>query len=448
MIETTFHTSNEATVVLLDATKMVMVEQNIFIASSLAILGGCCQVLTVLILAYPEFRRGQGKEFSEAFERLLVPFNLLFQGLVGVVNTSSTWYGPVSVIMPMRVSSQLLFNMLFFESLGIEEFTKDVRIGTFIVVTAAFILPVVGPTVQQEQDVVSLLEHWTSEVWALFLVVLMFITGSYCILFFIRKSLQGENNITHDNKTFILLTARVISAVLSASISKLLVVTTGYAFLYSVLGYVFCAIIISTVAILQATEVDQNSFVPASACGIQFVNAITGLIIWQDWKVVQSWSGYSLVMLQIVLGVYLIASEDKFINSADTDFSLTQSFTIQAAKDISRRSLFLSSNQRMNSYAGGNLNTMLQSFRQLNESIGDEGRPLNTTGYSLHKYSSLHSIPSGNDTVEADLSTTLSLENESDGLSYETSNTKFDAAVPEKKRFGLIKKFLPKILYQ
>ena len=102
-----------------------MVEQNIFFASLLAIAGGCLQVLTILILAYPEYQRTHhNKNYSKEFLSLLVPCNILFQIIIGVVNTVSTWYGPVSIVIPMRVSSQLIFNMIFFGSLGIESFPK------------------------------------------------------------------------------------------------------------------------------------------------------------------------------------------------------------------------------------------------------------------------------------------------------------------------------------
>jgi len=434
-----------------------MFDQNIFIASSLAILGGCCQVLAVLILAYPEYHKGKGNAISKTLEKLLVPLNILFQVIVGIVNTASTWFGPVSIVMPMRVSSQLLFNMLFFASLGIEEFTKDVRVGTFIVVTAAFILPVVGPTVQQDQDVMILLEHWTSEAWSIFLLFLMVVSGIFCIQFLATKS-QGVGVVRHRHKTIILLTARVSSAVISTSVSKLLVVTSGYTLAYSLVGYVFCSIIISTVAILQATEVDQSFFVPATACGIQFVNAITGLIIWQDWKVVQSWSGYALVMLQIVLGVYLIASIEEYGNSSDSDFALTQSFTIRAAQDISQRTLAVEINRNdlllgdpmMTSLAGGNLSAMLHGYHpSSNQSMGEEGSPLRMNRRAVfHKYSSVESAGSSCETDEAQetelLSEGLSIERDSEFMSYGTADSRFDAAVPPKKKTkkpGLMKYF-------
>eukprot|EP01083_Nonionella_stella_P230166 813937_1 len=78
--------------------------------------------------------------------------------------------------------------------------------------------------------------------------------------------------------------------------------------------FAFAVVVHST--ILNPTRVDQKLFVPALTCGNQTLNAVTGLIIWQDWKVIQSWTGYLVVMMIILLGVYLtstINNEDRSV---------------------------------------------------------------------------------------------------------------------------------------
>jgi hypothetical protein len=105
------------------------------------------------------------------------------------------------------------------------------------------------------------------------------ISGLDCIRSLIAKTERGSH-VNHAVKFPILLTARVTSAVLSTSISKFLVDTSGICFALALFVYIACSAVITSVAVLQATEVDQSLFVPASACDIQFVNASTGLIIW------------------------------------------------------------------------------------------------------------------------------------------------------------------------
>lgn len=311
------------------------------------------QVMAILVLAYPQYQKTvKNVQYSDSFESLLVPMNIGLQILLGFVNTASTWYGPVSIVIPVRVSAQLLFNMFFFGGLGIENFTKDVKVGTYIVVLGALLLPIVGPTAQEGQDAIQLFEHIPAETWTAILVALTTISGFYCIKWIGDKNTKGT--VKHAYKFQILLIARITSAVLSTSLSKFLVGTSGLSFGITVFGYMACSIVISSVAILQATETDQMMFVPASACGIQFMNAITGLVIWQDYLVVQSWAGYFTVMVQIVLGVYLISSLDEYSSSVETNYALAQSVKIQIGKQIARHR-----GTSIVSYAGGSVETML-----------------------------------------------------------------------------------------
>ena len=48
---------------------------------------------------------------------------------------------------------------------------------------------------------------------------------------------------------------------------------------------------------LLQTLAEQKLFVPINAAMIVFINALTGILIWEDWRVVQSWLGYACVFL-------------------------------------------------------------------------------------------------------------------------------------------------------
>jgi len=50
-----------------------MIEQNLFLAIALALLGGLFQVLSVLILAYPKAR---DYEVSKLTQKALIPMNI------------------------------------------------------------------------------------------------------------------------------------------------------------------------------------------------------------------------------------------------------------------------------------------------------------------------------------------------------------------------------------
>jgi len=350
----------------------MVVEQNIGKSVGLSAICGFVNVLAILVLAYPEHQKNKyNTEYSAFFEKCLVPCNLLLQATIGILGTMATWYGPVSIVVPVSASATLLANMILFGMLGIEKFTKDVQVGTMIVVSGAIILPAVGPTVQQNQHMVELLDSWHSVIWALVLVIATVGSGAYCVNYMWSKGQQGTNPSSKPKHLFtILLAARVSSAVLSTSLSKLLVSFKGFAFFLVVVAYLACSVVLVATSLLQATEVDQKTFVPASACGMQFINALTGLIIWQDWLVIQSWVSYATVMAQILMGLYLISSMDFVGSSADTSYALSQSVSIQLAKStIKRRDMLLGSRSRsiMGGMAGGSVSMMLEQLE------GEEG---------------------------------------------------------------------------
>ena len=64
--------------------------------------------------------------------------------------------------------------------------------------------------------------------------------------------------------------------------------------------------------VVQSTTVQQNTFVPLNATCIITVNALTGIIIWEDWRVVQNWLGYCTVFVQLIIGNYLLVRTYKY----------------------------------------------------------------------------------------------------------------------------------------
>ena len=285
-----------------------MIEQNLTLCIILSILGGVLQVLSVLVLAYPEHIERSNPHYRtpDFVKNMLYLLNILIQVVTVFVNIGATIYGPVAIVYPLFVASQLLFNMIVFGFLGMEEFSKDVQVGTFMVILGSVFLPIVGPTVQQDQDIMVLLASPIAVGWTAILSIGILVTGMICFM----KVNKWEVNST---PVYVVLTvARVFSGVLSGSLSKAFAMASGGAFVGMMIGFVLCNVVLMTAVVQQATLTEQKVFVPVSSCMIQVVNAMTGLILWEDWKVVQNWTGYVGVIIQIIVGIYLISSLDFF----------------------------------------------------------------------------------------------------------------------------------------
>jgi hypothetical protein len=92
-------------------------------------------------------------------------------------NLMSTWFGPVSVAGPIFFAAQLIGNLIIFYSvLGIENFTKEMQIGTYVVVVAVALLVRVGPGTQDDQVFEDLITRPWAAGWFLFLMAAMIIT--------------------------------------------------------------------------------------------------------------------------------------------------------------------------------------------------------------------------------------------------------------------------------
>ena len=304
------------------------VEQNIGIALVLASLGGFLNVLATLCLAYPEHRANRyGATYSVCAERWFLVLNLTFQGLNSASNAGSSFFGPVAVVLPATVAAQLFANMIVFGCMRLEEFSKDVIVGTCIVVLSVIFLTIVGPQVQQDQDIQELLTRPIAIAWMSLLGAGVVISG-LCLPVFVKK----KNATDYFWNYVIILASQVFPGVLSTTLSRMFVFAKGASLGLAILGWLIGNVVQTYGIILQATAVVQGKFAPLNATSTQIINAITGLIIWEDFKAVESWPGYATVMIQLIIGVYLISSLDFFNNTVDPNYGRRQSIAIMMAR--------------------------------------------------------------------------------------------------------------------
>lgn len=144
-----------------------MIQQLIATCITLAVLSGIMGVLATASLAHSAAQKQKGNKAFTCCGLGAFALSVLCQAGIAVFNISATWFGPVSIVVPTAASAQLLFNMVMFSVvLGLESFSKEMRVGAYVVVLAAILLPVVGPGVQIDQDVYRLMQQTGAVVWS------------------------------------------------------------------------------------------------------------------------------------------------------------------------------------------------------------------------------------------------------------------------------------------
>mmetsp|Transcript_1007 Transcript_1007/g.1409 ORF Transcript_1007/g.1409 Transcript_1007/m.1409 type:complete len:564 (+) Transcript_1007:132-1823(+) len=287
---------------------MVEVTQNIGLCIILSAVGGILEVIATAILAYPDAKAKEGNKWNVRTLRLCLVGNIFFQLLASLIgNLFAPWFGPVSIVGPTFLSAQLVANMVIYGYLlGLESFTKDMKIGTSVIVTAAILLPVVGPGVQENQNVQDLMMTYYAVPYNILLVASMCISAFLLLLKHLNKiSLQTKGLIIA-----VLLIARSTSFTVNLSYSKVFTLDPPLAgMIISAVLKVLSGAIMTGAIVMQSTSVEQNTFVPLNATCIIAVNAITGILLWEDWRVVKNWLGYATVFVQLVIGNYLLLGE-------------------------------------------------------------------------------------------------------------------------------------------
>lgn len=179
------------------------------------------------------------------------------------------------------------------------------QIGTYVIVVAVVLLIVNGPASQDYGDRTfqSLITEIYALAWSLILFLSMMVTGVILVFVDLHKCRQWF-------KISVLLIARATGFALNLSTGKALILPMDKFWLtVNIIVKVVSGIIYTRAIVVQSTAVQQKIFVPMNAALIVFINALTGIIIWEDWRVVQNWTGYICVFLLLALGCGLLLGD-------------------------------------------------------------------------------------------------------------------------------------------
>lgn len=69
-----------------------------------------------------------------------------------------------------------------------------------------------------------------------------------------------------------------------------------------------------------------DRFVPLNATTLMLVNAITGIIVWEDWRILENSVGYVCVFLLLALASYLLLSTTPLMTSENPQYGLRAHF--------------------------------------------------------------------------------------------------------------------------
>ena len=123
---------------------------------ALSVLGSASYVFSIMAIAYPAFLVERGREpFSPAINMAFIGLYGLGQGGALVLPLVATWFGPVSIQLPIYQASMLITNMVVMSALKMETFAKNQRVGTEVIVVATVMLMDAGPDVPDDDAEVA-----------------------------------------------------------------------------------------------------------------------------------------------------------------------------------------------------------------------------------------------------------------------------------------------------
>ena len=158
------------------------------------------------------------------------------------------------MVAPIYFSATLVFNLIIFGFiLGLEFFDRIMIIGTYVIAIGTVLLQVVGPGIQDDQNIGELLGHPYAFIW--FMVLLMGMAVS--TIFMCHKTYEEKK------QTVILLIARSTSYTLNLTVSRAFLLNPSFFILVAFVVIKIVSGSIYTYAIVvQSTTVTQSKFVP------------------------------------------------------------------------------------------------------------------------------------------------------------------------------------------
>ena len=284
-------------------------KQSIPLCFLFSCMSGLLRVVATMVLAYPDFlERQQQAPTTRSNKTRYIAAHLLIIAVAAFFSIVGTIYGPVSIAVPVTTGTCLLFNAAAMGLiLRMRAFNKAQRTGTYVVFFSVLSLIDVGPDVQDNQNARKLLSQPLAVMWSLLVTALMILAGMGTIAL-VRES--GRWAFIKEHATLILATGTTMSNVGMATASKTFASLEGLACVGAVMYYFLATFLGVLFSIVSSTACEQGVFTPLSSVALICTNMITGIIVWEDYKVIDTWIAYVCTTVLMCCGVYLLADLD------------------------------------------------------------------------------------------------------------------------------------------
>jgi len=268
----------------------------------LSVIGSLSYVTGIMSIAYPAFLiEKRGQEFSKVANIAFMALYVVGQGGALAFPLIATWFGPVSIQLPVYQASMLLWNKYLMVFLGMEQsMMKDKRAGTEVIVVATVMLMDAGPLAQ---EVVPDFGFPPTVLWLLFLCGLWV----YSLVGMLRDVGLGVA-LSPNAQMAIYVVAQGIGTSATTTLGKLLAIEKGGAIFVVMALYVAAGATNTISSIIAAGKLNQSDFIPFASVASLALNQLTGLLVWEDWRTIQLWVTYVGIHVLIGLGIYDLAN--------------------------------------------------------------------------------------------------------------------------------------------
>ncbi len=290
-------------------------QQNLSLCIASTALSGLLRTVATMVLAFPEYlaKRWGARATNRARTVVYVLCHVLLLAVAALLSIAGAMFGPIGIAVPIQTGSQLLCNAVAMGVvLRMRAFDKTQRTGTYVVVFSVLSLIDVGPDVQNGQDVITLLSKPYALTWVFFITICMLTAAIATLPLLFSNTTKGAFGFFRKVSFVTLAVGCTCSNVSMATAGKALGSLQGNAFLAAAVYYTVASVLGLLFSITSSTACDQGIFTPLCSVALIIVNMVTGILIWEDWKVIDTWTGYLCACTIMCLGVYLLAEIDLF----------------------------------------------------------------------------------------------------------------------------------------